>query len=204
LLFICLETFQGDYQAALTHLNSGLRILGSLMHKDRHLPLPSEMVLYHDRSFVENTLVPLFIQLDLQASTYLNTRTINYKLVAKDLDATVGPPIPERFTTLTEAQKSLNNQLHFMLHYEHEAWKRLAAARNQTNNEPPDELMSIILEAQANHRAQLERWLLTLNTYLTNYSVQMGSKELRGGSQNSSYNLQNPSRGYTIRSRNRL
>lgn len=180
LLFICLETFQGDYQAALTHLNSGLRILGSLMHKDRYPSLPSEMPSYHDRGFVENTLAPLFVQLDLQASTYLNTRTVNYKLIAKDLDAVVGPPVPETFTNLTEAQESLNNQLHFMLHYENEAWHRLVAAREGAYYETPDELMRMFLEAQANHRAQLERWLMTLNAYLTNYSVSMGSKELRG------------------------
>jgi hypothetical protein len=179
LLFICLETFQGDYQAALTHLNSGLRILGSLMHKDRYPPLPSEMPCYHDPGFVENTLAPLFTQLDLQASTYLNTRTVNYHLIAKDLEAVVGPPVPETFTSLTQAQMSLNDQLHFMLHYENEAWHRLTAAKEETS-EISDELIGIFLEAQANHRAQLERWLMTLNAYLTNYSVRMGSKELRG------------------------
>ncbi|KAG0647585.1 Aspercryptin biosynthesis cluster-specific transcription regulator [Hyphodiscus hymeniophilus] len=177
LLFICLETFQGDYSAALTHLDSGLRILGSLMHQDRHPALASDLPTYHDRGFVENTLAPLFTQLDLQASTYLNTRTVNYKLIAKDLDA--APPIPEQFTSLTEAQECLNSQLHYMLHYENEAWQRLAEAKDGSDYETPDELMSMFLDAQANHRTLLEKWLMTLNGYLTNYSVKMGSKELR-------------------------
>ena len=179
LLFICLETFQGDYQAALTHLNSGLRILGSLLHQDRHPTLPNEMSTYHDRQFVETTLAPLFIQLDLQASTYINTRPVNYELIADDLQAAVGPPVPGRFANLAEAQKSLNDQLHFMIHYEHEAWQKLAAARSDPHHEPPDDLMAMFLEAHANHRARLETWLLTFNTYLTEYSVMLGSKELR-------------------------
>ena len=178
LLFICLETFQGDYEAALTHLNSGLRILGLFLHQDRHPDLVSEMPTYHDRDFVEHKLAPLFAQLDLQASTYLNTRTVNYKLIANDLDAAVGPPVPETFTDLTEAQESLNSQLHFMLHYEHEAWQTLVAARD-ANHEPSDELLGSFVEAQANHRGQLEKWLVTLNVYLTNCNVKMGSRELR-------------------------
>lgn len=179
LLFICLETFQGDYQAALTHLNSGLRILGSLMHPDRFTTSPASVTYFHDRAFVENVIAPLFVQLDLQASTYLNTRTVNYKLIAKDLDTIVCPPIPTAFTTLTEAQESLNNQLHWMLHYEHEAWQRLHTAKDNGNAET-DSLMSMFLAAQADHRVQLERWLQTLNAFLTDYSVKMGSKELRG------------------------
>ena len=180
LLFICLETFQGNYQAAITHLNSGLRILGSLIHPDQNPALPPEMASYHDRTFVENKLTPLFIQLDLQASTYLNTRPINYKLIAKDLDAVAGPPIPDAFTSLADAQKSLNDQLHFMLHYEHEAWQHLAAAKDETTNEIPEDLLNEALAAQADHRAQLERWLQTLNAFLTDYSIRLGSKELRG------------------------
>lgn len=179
LLFICLETFQGDYQAALTHLNSGLRILGSLRHEDQYALSAESRTFFHDRTFVENTITPLFIQLDLQASTYLNTRQVNYKLIAKDLGAVVGPPIPAAFTTLEEAQKSLNNQLHWMLHYEHEAWQRLHEAKDNSSSDA-DSLLDVFLAAQADHRAQLERWLQTLNGFLTNYSVKMGSKELRG------------------------
>jgi hypothetical protein len=137
------------------------------------------MVCHHDRKFVEDVLAALFIQLDMQATTYVNTRPVSYKMIAKDLDALAGPPIPESFTTLSQAQKSLNNQLHFMLHYEHEAWARIKAARER-HDDSTEELQRMFLEVQASHRAQLDRWLLTLNSYLTDYSIMMGSKELRG------------------------
>jgi hypothetical protein len=179
LLFICLETFQGDYGAALTHLNSGLRILGSLIHEDQYTTSPASRTSCHNRAFVESAITPLFIQLDLQASTYLNTRQVNYKLIAKDVEAVVGPPIPTAFTTLEEAQKSLLSQLHWMLHYEHEAWQRLHEAKDNPNSDT-DSLLNVFLAAQADHRAKLELWLQTLNAFLTNYSVKMGSKELRG------------------------
>ena len=72
-----------------------------------------------------------------------------------------------------------------MLHYEHEAWQRLAEARalahtDLVNEKLPESLINLFLVAQVNQRAQLALCLQTLNAYLTDYSVKMGSKDLLG------------------------
>jgi hypothetical protein len=178
LLFICLESFQGDYAAALVHLNSGLRILGSLRRESIDSS-KTAMTNFCDRTVMEKALRPLFMNLDLQASTYLNTRPVNYDLVGVGIETLTAPSIPTAFINITEAQESLNNNLHWMLHYEHQAWATLNAAK-QTEGADIEGITDVILTAQAEHRVQLERWLQTLNAFLSDYSVKLGSRELRG------------------------
>ncbi|KAE9364634.1 hypothetical protein N431DRAFT_355270 [Stipitochalara longipes BDJ] len=100
ILFICLENFSGNYDRALAHLQSGLTILESWRKED--LKSASEIR-------VRENLTQVFRRLDLQATTFMNSRQplINATTFGdhiSDNDA----PSSTTFSSLQEAQEELD------------------------------------------------------------------------------------------------
>jgi hypothetical protein len=58
LLFICLETFQGNHKSALTHLDSGLKVLQSWLRDEEPNFYKEMTVMRSSRTFVERSLIP--------------------------------------------------------------------------------------------------------------------------------------------------
>ena len=110
ILFICLETFQGNHAAALAHLESGLNILESWLHDDdEHQPVLSpDYVSRPTRHFLEDELVPLFTRLDVQATTISTPRSLKEvgQYCRKD------PVMPTRFSSLSDAHNHLADLVH--------------------------------------------------------------------------------------------
>ncbi|KAE9364759.1 hypothetical protein N431DRAFT_431560 [Stipitochalara longipes BDJ] len=194
ILFICLETFQGNHEAALAHLESGLKILESwLQDDDEHQPVLSpDFVSRPTRQFLEEELIPLFTRLDVQATTYLTSRSLN-KLIP--CSSTVEPIMPVRFSSLSDANNHLADLVHWMLYSNNGAHNMMYWMVNNPMAQPhfrppptgpddpipkiPDVVLKKILKIETQHGRILQQWLDALNLYLKE-NIDLDAKDLRG------------------------
>ena len=103
---MCFENFNGNYQAALEHLQAGLNILHEHGLSVLRVPRPD------DHSIIEKDLLGLFARLDVQATTFLDTRELETHL-AVDHTIAAEVDVPASFATLAEAKESLDCQLNW-------------------------------------------------------------------------------------------
>lgn len=179
LLFICLETFQGNHQSALTHLDSGLKVLGQWLRDEEPSFCRDICVSRPSRTFVESSLIPIFARLDIQASTHMMSRPLHCELVLKDLDISKNPSIPETFTSISEASDSLLALVYFMFHLQQVAQDFFDPTREGSPYSCPDGLVMMFLTAREQNRIQLGLWLAALNSLLKNSSSNMSMRDLR-------------------------
>ncbi|PMD12203.1 hypothetical protein NA56DRAFT_587606 [Hyaloscypha hepaticicola] len=193
ILFICLETFQGNHEAALAHLESGLKILGSWLHEDGQPVISSDYVSRPTRQFLEEELVPLFTRLDVQATTFLTSRSLRE---LSPRSSTTQPIMPTRFKSLGDANNHLADLVHWMLYSNNGAHNMMYWMVNnplaQLNIPPPetttpggsippipDAVLKKIMKIETEHKRILEQWLTALNFFLKENN-NLDTKDLRG------------------------
>ena len=99
-VFICLESLQGNLELALAHLESGLSILRNWRKEiDSPLSRGSEII-------GKEILINLFLRLEIQASGFLKTRKPQLEMLTAGLDSRVRPPISATFRNIDEAKDS--------------------------------------------------------------------------------------------------
>ncbi|KAH7348599.1 hypothetical protein BKA65DRAFT_500924 [Rhexocercosporidium sp. MPI-PUGE-AT-0058] len=178
LLFVCLETFQGNHNGAIAHLESGLKILGSMGFFKPDLDT-STIVIGGNRSDQLN-LIPLFCRLDMQASTYFPRRQLFYDSQLGDQDYPVGPAVPKEFSSMDEANTSLQSQVYAIVRYTQLVHKYHEAARLQPKVTVKSQMPRGLLVSQIEHKKQLSRWLTTMNGFLKAPKAALTPQELRG------------------------
>lgn len=174
LLFICLETFQGNHNAAMTHLESGLKILRSL-EKGESEP-DSRFVPRQDRDFIQDNLAPLFSHLDMQASTYFPSRILQCD--AKS-EARKQQPDVAMFFSIAEANDHLQSQVHLALQCLQLIGRSRASGSNQASSNEPVILPDTLLNAHHERSKQLSQWLVRFNEYLAIPKLYFKPQDLR-------------------------
>jgi hypothetical protein len=99
ILLVCFDSLRGWFEAAMVHLQSGLRIL-------RDMRTSSER-----NHIIEDNIAPLFMRLSIQSIIYVNTRsTHDQTAFARELIDVSGKEIviSEDFESLEEARNALN------------------------------------------------------------------------------------------------
>jgi hypothetical protein len=179
LLFICLETFQGNHKSALTHLDSGLKVLQSCLRNEAPSFCTELSITRPSRSFVESSLVPVFARLDIQASTHIVSRPLHCDLVLKSLDIEDAPAMPESFSTVYEASECLLALVYYMFHLQQVAHGYYDPTREGSPYKCPEGLVVMFLTAREQNRNQLDVWLDKLNIFLNKSRSNMSMRDLR-------------------------
>lgn len=177
LLFVCLETFQGNHNGALAHLESGLKILGS-MGFDRP-DLDTDLISTRGRTLDHHTLIPLFSHLDMQASTYFPRRHLYCESLLEDQDLSTESLIPKQFSTMTEANNSLQSQVLAVVRYTQRVRQYRETARLDPERSVTSQLPDKLLVAQMEHTKRLSRWLATANAFLKEPKDPLTPRDLR-------------------------
>jgi len=181
ILFVFLEMFQRNHKAALSHLDCGLKILGSWLHEETRPLFNEDLVSRPNLAFLQENLVPMFTLLDVQASTFITTRSIHRKYILRDAAlADTAAVIPSRFLSLNEAMYSLHDLFHWMLHSQQTSRMHFSFAPGDPVPTFPLDLFQKFVEVQKQSHILLERWLSAINVFLKDYSATLGVKELRG------------------------
>jgi hypothetical protein len=179
LLFICLEAFQGNHKSALTHLDSGLKVLQSWLRDEEPNFCKETTVTRPSRTFVESSLIPIFARLDIQASTHIVSRPLHCDLVLKSLDVSEAPEIPESFSMVYEASDSLLELVYYMFHLQQVTHGYYDPVREGSPYKCPEALVMMFLTAREQNREQLDVWLEKLSTLLKMSSSNISMRELR-------------------------
>ena len=179
LLFICLETSQGNQKSALTHLDSGLKVLQSWLRDEEPNFCKETTVTRPSRTFVESSLIPICAQLDIQASTHIVSSPLHCDLVLKSLDVSEAPEIPESFSMVYEASDSLLELVYYMLHLQQVTYGYYDPVREGSPYKCPEALVMMFLTAREQNREQLEVWFEKLSTLLKMSSSNISMRELR-------------------------
>lgn len=110
LLFICLEMIQGQRLGALTHLQTGLRILSGseVLKNDKSSEPRRQLVLKHDPDILIDQLTEVFARMDYN-STMFGLPSPHLRLVPEQ---SVGKPfawVPATFFNIQEARQFLDS-----------------------------------------------------------------------------------------------
>ncbi|KAL2064216.1 hypothetical protein VTL71DRAFT_4710 [Oculimacula yallundae] len=178
LLFICLETFQGNHNGAMAHLDSGLKILRSMGHIEPSLGA-NVLSRQNDVSDQQN-LVNLFSRLDTQASTYLPRRPICYGCPGEDSGSCLEIYIPEEFSSIGEANTCLQSQVNEIVRYIQKVREHHETATPDPYATPASQIPEHLILAQIEHTKQLSCWLTVMNKFLKDPKVALTPQDLRG------------------------
>ena len=108
LLFICLEMLQGQRIGALTHLQTGLRILSRTASQNDGLSSePIQLVLKHDPDTVVDQLTDVFARLDYE-STMFGQQSPHLRFVPEQSVAMPYAWVPATFFNIKEARQYLD------------------------------------------------------------------------------------------------
>ena len=103
ILFTAFESLQGHYKSALTHVNSGLKVLAEREDRD-----DSQYGPYVPKELLRS----LFVRMDTQAHEIGDLGFRPYD------ERTIGHiEIPKRFSNLDEAQRALDQYLNILIHF---------------------------------------------------------------------------------------
>ncbi|PMD40506.1 hypothetical protein L207DRAFT_459127 [Hyaloscypha variabilis F] len=179
LLFTCLETFQGNHESALTHLDSGLKVLQSWLRDEGPNISKEATVTRPSPAFVESSLVPIFARLDIQASTHIMSRPLHCDLVLKSVNVSESLAMPESFSSVCEASDCLVALVYYMFHIQQVAHGYYNTAPECNPYKCPEGLVMMFLIAREQNRRELDVWLEKLNEFLKTSSSNMSMRELR-------------------------
>lgn len=108
LLFICLEMLQGQRIGALTHLQTGLRILSRTASQNDGLSSePIQLVLKHDPDTVVDQLTDVFARLDYE-STMFGQQSPYLRFIPEQSVAMPYAWVPATFFNIREARQYLD------------------------------------------------------------------------------------------------
>ncbi|KAI9643492.1 hypothetical protein NHQ30_008111 [Ciborinia camelliae] len=180
LLFICFEAMQGNNQAAFSHLNSGLKILGDWIEKTEYHPH------HHSKSnltqqFIHSELVPLFGALDIQATLVLPTDSFHWGMTmgSTKVDFRTLSNMPDAISTLNEAKCHLQNQTRGLLEYlGRVAQQHTFDLIGGGDNLHADSMKNIMIEKRK-QACQLEQWSRLFDAFAQTASQTMDTNNLR-------------------------
>ncbi|PVH82471.1 hypothetical protein DL98DRAFT_456481 [Cadophora sp. DSE1049] len=177
LLFVCLETFQGNHNGALAHLESGLKILGSMGFNKPDVD--TGLIDERGRRLDHHTIVPLFCRLDMQASTYFPRRHLYCDSAFEDQDFLTESPVPMVFSSIIEANNSLQSQVYTVVRYTQLVRQYRESALLDPDRSVTSQLPKRLLVAQIEYTKQLGCWLTTMNAFLKEPKVALTPQDLR-------------------------
>ncbi|KAI4112873.1 MAG: hypothetical protein LQ345_006042 [Seirophora villosa] len=172
-LFACFETLRGHHGSALSHIESGVKILSQLDEDERQSPKgtqPSQLCVPRE------CLDVVFARLDMQRVQLLGTRIMDVPLVKKDTHPGFTADIPPQFHSLEEARNSLEYQwnlcLRQIINFEHaEVFERGDESREHRDAYDRD---------RRHHKKQCERWISAFQAFLDANVDKIDSKAMQG------------------------
>ncbi|KAM3086406.1 hypothetical protein ACMFMG_000542 [Clarireedia jacksonii] len=181
LLFVCFEAMQGNYQAAFTHLNSGLKILGEWLERTKQNSTKAGADSNLAREFIENELMPLFGTLDIQSTTILPTSSIQWGMTVNrsKVDFKTENNIPGSFSSINEARICLENRTHWILGFHQNTAQRNHSLSQELPSSPIDRGLRNIMEEKSKQALGLEQWSNGFCNLVHRIRPTMNSKDLR-------------------------
>lgn len=187
LLFIIYETIQGNYNAALVHLEGGLSMFSTFGTKKNGLPIAGSI----DQATSVSSLAKLFTRLDIHASSYVGVRNIgSFSTPFIELDPQASLPVVlsnevETFQSARDARDTLNEHIAYIIRFLRSPASSLADIpdlkaekvmelrynpRLHVANADTSIFGSVFREKEL-HLASLNKWMLRFQAFLERSSL---------------------------------
>jgi hypothetical protein len=166
IIFVCLESLNGNYEIALSHLRHGLKML-------KHWHSTSEAISASEREArVQITL--LFCRFDMQATAFLDSRRPELDLTLLDESSGKVLLVPPVFPSLLEAQLNLE-RLSIRLFY--------ILTTNTSQDQPAwsihNDYLPTRLKLLQGLKTSFENWKMSFDAYCTQESQSMQTQDLQ-------------------------
>ena len=113
-IFICFESLQGNYESALSHMQSGLRIFRDWQAEASKPSFPGAASYSQHHQSVDSEIVQMFSRLHVQMLVFPDTHSFPTNLAKQDVRLLVDS-VPSAFTTLKEARDCLDNCMSYKI-----------------------------------------------------------------------------------------
>lgn len=180
MLFVCFETLRGHHGSALSHVNSGVKILSEVEFNNNgeqhHGVLTAS-----PHPFVNlQELEILFNRLDAQAAQMVGTRPMLLQKRPRDMEKGFCPEIPAAFTSLEQARNSSDYHWNGCIEFLNELQNNngYPKSRGIRGQEPLDALRTTEA-ARQEYFDVFGRWLVAFQGYLQNHEKSLDSRGLQ-------------------------
>ena len=109
-IFVCFETLQGNYESALTHMESGLRMYRNWQAENSN---PGPGVSSGRHHTIDKEIVQIFSRLNLQVLMFPDTHLLGRDFYTAHVNPLIDPP-PTTFSCVKEARDRLDNCMNYI------------------------------------------------------------------------------------------
>ena len=169
-IIICFESLQGNYESALSHMHSGLRIFRDWQAESYKHSLPAMAISSQHHQSVDSELVQMFSRLNMQTLLFPDTHLFSTDFVKQDLRPTIDP-VPGVFTSLKEARNCLDIYMSYELQSLVAAYLNRQGSENNSDKGPPQDPTT---------RHLLPRWSAAFDAFKIRAGPSPRTKDLHG------------------------
>jgi hypothetical protein len=165
-IFICFESLQGNYESALSHMQSGLRIFRS-WQAEINKPSPGVATSSQHHQSVNSEIVQIFSRLNVQTLLFPDTHLFPMDFVKQDVSFIINS-VPNAFTTFNEARDWLDNCMSYKLQAEVVAYFKRHGSDYDSHSGPPQDTTNDHL---------LPEWSAVFNAFVQKTGPSLGPKD---------------------------
>ncbi|CZR60709.1 uncharacterized protein PAC_10605 [Phialocephala subalpina] len=130
LIIICFETFHGSFENAFSQITTGLRVIEEAASKRNTSQICMDGISSSMLTSVDAQLIRAFVRLDLQAMSFVESRTTNIHAFQRGFGLVDLSSMPTRFQTLKEARHYLELVMLQFMHFASSMMQHLQLAKS--------------------------------------------------------------------------
>ena len=169
-IFICLESLQGNYESALSHMQGGLQIFRDWQADTTKLRLPEAASSAQHHQNVDNEIVQMFSRLNVQTLLFPDTHLFSMDFVKRDVQP-ITDSVPGAFTTLKEARDCLDKCISYKLQASAATYFNRQASENESGADQPQDPLNERL---------LPQWLVAFHAFVKKAGPSLSPKDSQG------------------------
>jgi Fungal specific transcription factor domain/Fungal Zn(2)-Cys(6) binuclear cluster domain len=169
-IFICFESLQGNYESALSHMQSGLRIFRDWQAEASKLSPPGTASSSQHHQSVDSEIVQMFSRLNVQTLLFPDTHLLPTDFVKQDARLIIDS-VPGAFTTLKEARDCLDNCMSYKLQASVAAYFNRQGSENDSGPGQPQD---------STNEHLLPQWSAAFDAFVEKAGPSLTPKNLQG------------------------
>jgi Fungal specific transcription factor domain/Fungal Zn(2)-Cys(6) binuclear cluster domain len=160
-LFVCFETLQGNYESALTHMESGVRMYRNWQAQNGS---SGSRISSGSRHIIDKEIAQIFSRLNLQVLMFPDTHLLGKEFYTMNVNPLIDPP-PESFSCLKEARDRLDNCMSYVFESIIVTYFSRQDFVNHTQKLSPE---------YQTYRTLLSQWSRLFGAFMTSSGVDLG------------------------------
>ena len=165
-IFVCFETLQGNYESALTHMESGVRMYRNWQAENSKSGSSTSSGQHHA---IDKEITQIFSRLNLQVLMFPDTHLLGRDFYTTNVNPLIDPP-PNSFSCLKEARDRLDNCMSYVFQSVLAAYFGRQDYLHQTEKASQ--------EFQTYHTL-LSQWSVLFSDLMRNFGTSLGPEDLQ-------------------------